>query len=95
MLLTGVWGFWREKVGEELLERHSRGLNVAEDGRTDGTLDIVGRLSQWCQPLGSANKLEEKREPGYTWHKCLGLGSLGFPGPFTSRVKEQITQRYS
>ena len=43
MLSKGVWGFRRETVGEELLERNIRGLNPAEDGRTGGALDIVGR----------------------------------------------------
>lgn len=56
----------REQVREALQERSVSGLNLAEDCRTEGSLDAVGRLSQWCLPLGSANTLGQKRESGYT-----------------------------
>lgn len=51
----------REQVREELEERNISRLNQA-----DGALDVVGRLSQWCPPLGSTNVLGKKKESGYT-----------------------------
>lgn len=56
----------REQVREALQERSISGLNLADDCRTEGSLDAVGRLSQWCLPLGSAHMPGQKRESGYT-----------------------------
>lgn len=52
---------------------HKIGVTREKHQRTElrtaglmGVLDGVGRLSQWCLPLDSANMLGKKKEPGYT-----------------------------
>lgn len=82
----------REQVREALQERSISGLNIAEDGRTDGALDTVGRLSRWCLPLGSANMLGQKRVRVHLAHS-LCVFVLSISRARTSRVNEGIAQK--